>query len=355
MREGITLRRIVHQLRTPDVQPLLLKNLEYHDGMVAAMGLLRAKGVSDDRFPTGSYNLVKRPDCCNGDPTRPRTPVMKQRIASLVSPLVVMILPFLGGPMTEGFAQDARADSAARDKPPRASSCVSVWSKKPSAPGSQPGRIVRYGLTYQDFDRVVQTIPVIKRALPIREIPKQIRHQNKSLDGYVVGTTHDFAAFARLGIDRGRFLTADDDAKYENYAVLGAGAAEALFHEEDPIGQTVKCGADYYTVVGVTKPSAGKTGDADRPAVMASDMDVYIPLNTCRLRFGERVVMVKGNVREVEESQLTQIVVQIDDKSKPEEAAAQIRSAIKPFHPNDLVGVTVGGLKRERASIPGKP
>ncbi len=278
---------------------------------------------------------------------------MTRKFALLVSALV--IFPSVGGGVSTGTAQDGGAASATREKPPRPSSCVAVWSKRPSVDGNQPGRVVRYGLKYGDFDRLVSAVPAIKRVLPIRELPKQIRHQDKSLDGYLVGTTHEYAAFARLELDRGRFLTADDDAKYENHAVLGAGAAQALFPDQNPLGETVKCGTDYYTVVGVTKPSGGKTGDGERPAVTASDMDVYIPLNTCRLRFGERIVNVRGGVQEVEEYQLTQIVVQLDDESKAEEAAAQIRSAIKPFHPNDLVGVTVGGLKLERPPLERKP
>jgi putative ABC transport system permease protein len=274
---------------------------------------------------------------------------MKQRIVLLLSLAVVLLHP--RGVITEVSAQDAGSAAAKRDKPLEASTCVSIWSKKPSALGSQPGQVVRYGLTYQDFDRLVTAIPVIKRILPIREVPRQIRHQTKLIDGYVVGTTHEFAAFARLEIDRGRFLTEDDNAKYENYAVLGAGAAQVLYFEQDPVGQTVKCGADYYTVVGVTKPSAGKNGERDQRAVVASDMDVYIPLNSCRLRMGERVVNARGGVREVEEYQLTAIVVQINDESKPEDAAALIRSTIKPFHPKDLVGVTVGAINRERAPV----
>ena len=278
---------------------------------------------------------------------------MTLRFALLVSPLLISAR--LGGGVSTGNAQDGSTALAPRETPPRASSCVAVWSKKPSVDGNQPGRVVRHGLKYADFDRLISTVPAIKRALPIREVPKQIRHQNKSLDGYVLGTTHAYAAFAQLEIDRGRFLTADDDAKYENYAVLGAGAAQALFPEQNPLGETVKCGTDYYTVGGVTKRSAGKSGDGDRPAVTASDMDVYIPLNTCRLRFGERIVNVRGRVQEVEEYQLTQIVVQVDEGSKPEEAVTQIRSAIKPFHPSDLVGVTVGGLNLERSPIEKKP
>ena len=278
---------------------------------------------------------------------------MTQSIAAIVSPLI--ILTFLGGPMTEGFAQDAGAALATPDSSLRGSTCVTVWSIRPNADGSGPARVLNYGLKYADLDRLLAAVPSIKRALPIREIPRRIRHLNRSQDGCVIGTTYEYAAFARLEIDRGRFLTADDDAKYNNYAVIAAGTAQALFPEEDPIGQSVKCGTDYYTIVGVTKRSAGRPGDGDRPAVKASDMDVYIPLNTCKLRMGERLLIERGDVRTFEEYQLSQIVVQVRDGARTEDAAALIRSAIMPFHPKDDVGLSTGEMTGERPAIPSEP
>src|SRR5690349_12410816 len=70
-------------------------------------------------------------------------------------------------------------------------------SEKPSdeaqASSSGGGRrsILNYGLKYDDYDRIMATVPTIKRALPIREIRKQIRRLNHVLEGRVVGTTHD--------------------------------------------------------------------------------------------------------------------------------------------------------------------
>jgi putative ABC transport system permease protein len=277
---------------------------------------------------------------------------MKNRISALVCPLVILSLP---SEMTEGLAQNAGKLRSDRDKSVPASACVSIWSKKPSTSAGEPGRVVRYGLNYEDLDRLVSTMPAIKRALPIREVPRQIRHRDKSIDGYIIATTHDYAAFAQLQIDRGRFLTADDDAKYENYAVLGAGVAQTLFPEENPIDQAIKIGTDYYTIVGVTRPGVPDTPEKDRPAVTASDLDVYIPLNTCRLRMGERIVIVRGGAREAEEYQLSQVVVQVDEGSKPQDVAALIRPIIKQSHPSDLVGVTPGGLSRQRSTIQTKP
>src|SRR5271165_737909 len=117
---------------------------------------------------------------------------------------------------------------------------VIVRSVKPSdeaqATGGRPSRILNYGLKYDDYQRIMETVPTIKKALPIREIRKQIRRYQYYLDGRVVGTTQDFAEFNVLEIDRGRFLTAADNERYQNYAVLAATTARTLFPYEDPVG-----------------------------------------------------------------------------------------------------------------------
>jgi putative ABC transport system permease protein len=274
--------------------------------------------------------------------------LMTRHVTPVVIPLI--ILPLLGEAIREGWAQDAGVTSTSRNSPTRASTCIIVRSIRPSdvvqAEGGQPARVISYGVKYDDRDRILAKVPTIKEALPIREIPRQIRHRDRTLDGRVVGTTHDYATFARLEIDRGRFLTEADDAKFENHAVIAAGTAQALFPEADPIGQAVKLGADYYTVVGVTKGRAGTRGVEDIPAVEASNVDVYVPLNTCRLRFGERVMTSRGGETRFEECQLSEIVVRVRDGAKVEDAAALIKSTIEPFHPKGDVEVTIGRNQR---------
>ena len=132
---------------------------------------------------------------------------------------------------------------------------IIIRSVKPSdeaqaSGGNRPAMILNYGLKYSDYDRIVETMPTIRRVLPIREIRKQIRRGSYSLEGRVVGTTQDYADFNLLQMEKGRFLTASDNEKYENFAVLAAETAETLFPYEDPLGQAIKLGSDYYTVVG---------------------------------------------------------------------------------------------------------
>jgi putative ABC transport system permease protein len=222
---------------------------------------------------------------------------------------------------------------------------IIIRSVKPSdesqAAGGRPARVLNYGLKYDDYDRILATVPTIKKALPIREIRKQIRHLSRFLDGRVVGTTEEYASFNMLQIARGRFLTEADNEKYQNYAVLAADTATTLFPFEDPIGKSVKLGTDYYTVVGVTKDRASTAGIGGSLSSQDFNKDVYIPLNTCKLRFGERIMNSRAGSMEFEETQLSQITLQVGTIAEVTPSVPIIDAAVKPWHPKKDVTMVV--------------
>src|SRR5262249_17746702 len=131
------------------------------------------------------------------------------------------------------------------------------------------------------------------------------------LYGRVVGTTEDYADLNMLQIERGRFLTAADNEKYQNYAVLASTTARTLFPYEDPINQSIKLGSDYYTVVGVTKQRESSAGSGGSLAARDFNKDVYIPLNTCKLRFGERIIDNRAGSVEAVETQLSRLILEV--------------------------------------------
>ncbi len=199
--------------------------------------------------------------------------------------------------------------------------------------GGRGMSVLNYGLKYDDYDRLLATVPTIKKALPIREIRRQIRHLTHFIDGRVVGTTQDYADFNKLEMDRGRFLTEADNERYQNYAVLAAGTAKELFPYEDPMGQSVKLGTDYYTIVGVTKERASTGAIGGSFSGQDFNKDVYIPLNTCRLRFGERIMNSRTGSREFEETQLSQITLQVGSIAEVRPSVPIIDGAVMPWHP----------------------
>jgi putative ABC transport system permease protein len=126
-----------------------------------------------------------------------------------------------------------------------------------------------------------------------------------------------------------------------NYAVLANETAMTLFPFEDPIGQSVKLGTDYYTIVGVTKTRASSAGIGGSLAAQDFNKDVYIPLNTCRLRFGERIIDRRSGQMSAEETQLSQITVQVGDTSEVLPSASVIEDAYARYHPKKDVEKTV--------------
>ena len=198
-----------------------------------------------------------------------------------------------------------RHDGRQRRKKPRRQEAIEklgatniiIRSEKPSdefqAASGRSSLILSYGLKYDDYERLLETVPTIKRALPIREIRKEVRYLANSLDARVVGTTKDYADFMRLEIGRGRFLVASDNDRYENFAVLASDTARTLFPFEDALLKAIKIGDNYFTVVGVMKDRSPTAAGGGGIATMDFNRDVYVPLNTARLRFGEKIINMR--------------------------------------------------------------
>ena len=233
----------------------------------------------------------------------------------------------------EGAARDAQEKIAQLG-----ATNIIVLSVKPSSDaqsqksGGRPARVLNYGLKYEDYERILATVPTISKALPIREIRREVRRGNNSLESRVVGTTHDYLEFNRLQIERGRFLLPSDNEHYENYCVLAAETARQLFPYENPLRQSIKLGSDYYTVIGVTKSRMATAGIGGSFAAQEFNKDVYIPLNTCRVRFGERILSSRAGSMEAEETQLSQITLQVDDLEEVPLTAPVIESAVMKYH-----------------------
>jgi putative ABC transport system permease protein len=200
---------------------------------------------------------------------------------------------------------------------------------------------VPYGLTREDFARLNETIPTIRRALPVRELRREFRCLDRLVDGRLVGCTPEYAQATRLEIERGRFLSDADLDDHANVCVLAAGTAERLFPFEDPLGSTVKVEADYYVVVGVTKyhaPSAGIGGSLDSQDY---SHDVYIPISTLWLRIGDLVLTLRAASFEGEIVQLSQITLQVAKVEHVLPTAEIVKNTLADYHPAVDYGVTV--------------
>lgn len=223
---------------------------------------------------------------------------------------------------------------------------VIVRSVKPAQQSSSTsGRsmFLEYGLLRDDYKRIVSNLPseILERAVPMREIRKEVRCDERTLECRVVGCSPDYPLLNQLTVERGRFLTSRDGEPPQNVCVLGAETARALFPFEDPINRAIQIEKDFYRIVGTTQrrdPTAAIGGSLDSQDY---NQDVYIPLPTLRVRIGDMIMTSRSGSREGELVQLSQVTVGLKRIEDVEEVSEVIKNLLEKYHPNKDFAVVV--------------
>jgi len=215
---------------------------------------------------------------------------------------------------------------------------IIVRTIKPSSDDVQDGG---YGLTRDDYDRLLATIPTIDKAIPIREVPREFRNLTRKFEGRCVGCTPDYADVTRLLVDQGRFISDADLAEERNYCVLAAEAADRLFPFGDRLRKKIMVDEDFYVVVGVMKPRAPSAGIGGSLAAEDFSRDVYIPITTMRTRIGDINVVTKPGQFQRDIFELTQITIQVKHRDQVLPTVDVVKDTLARYHTMADYGVTV--------------
>lgn len=221
---------------------------------------------------------------------------------------------------------------------------IIVRSVKPmqgSETSNTEARVLEYGLKDDDFDRLRTTIPTIVDILPVHEMAKRIVFRHRTLDGRALATTPAYQRVNNVKMHRGRFLTDIDLHRRDNVAVLAYEVAQTLFPLDDPIGQTVRIDTDYFRIVGVCESRAASTAIGGSLTAQEYTKDVYVPLTTARLRFGELHADIRGSGQSFEKTQLTQLTLLIHNVDQVMPTATVVRDLLGRYHRQNDYGVTV--------------
>jgi putative ABC transport system permease protein len=219
---------------------------------------------------------------------------------------------------------------------------IIIKSVKPAdAAGQEGSTVIEYGLTRADFTRIVETIPTVDKAVPLREITQEVRYARRLTDSQLIGCTADYFVINHLLVDRGEFLADSHGNAQNNVCVISSGIAEKLFKYEDPIGRAIQIGNDFYTVIGQAMDRAPSAAIGGSLAGRRYDRDVYIPIETFRVRFGDQIISRGSGSFQGELVELNQITVTIDELEHVEDASEIIEILLERFHKKVDYSITV--------------
>jgi putative ABC transport system permease protein len=220
-------------------------------------------------------------------------------------------------------------------------------------PSGDEAQDAGYGLTRDDYVRLLATVPTIEKAIPMRILPAiEFRNKKWKMEGRLVGTTPDYAEATRLTVDRGRFISDSDIESERNYCVLAAEVAATLFPASDPIGQKILIKDDFYDVVGVMKRRSPSAGIGGSLAAESFSDDVYIPITGLWRREGDMIVSIKPGSFQRDINQVSQITVRVKNRDVVLPTADVVRNTIQYAHtlPDFAVVVPLELLEQARTT-----
>ena len=206
----------------------------------------------------------------------------------------------------------------------------------------QQQSLQEYGLTYDDAERFRNSIPGIQVIVPIRRVAHQAWYRNRKIPVEVIGTVPWHLETSPIRLVMGRFLSSYDMDYKQDICIIDERVMNELFAFDDPRGQFIKIGSDYYSVVGIvsTQPIAvsseqqqAKDAEASKKQAGANAGNVYIPLTTVKNRFGEMSVKISGQSgANVEKIELQEIIIKVANTDLVLPTRDILQTILERFH-----------------------
>jgi putative ABC transport system permease protein len=151
------------------------------------------------------------------------------------------------------------------------------------------------GLTTKDAEAIAAECDFAQDVEATAEHHKLAFYGGEDTSVTVIGVTPSFTNIYPTALASGRFITQRDISDMANDCVIGSRAKRKLFGFKPAIGEHVKLGDVWFTVIGVMseKGAAAKfSGNATRD----QNLDVYVPVTTAQLKFGLVKDRIKTNI-----------------------------------------------------------
>ena len=180
------------------------------------------------------------------------------------------------------------------------------------------------GLKWADARAVRDLNPLVENTVPVREMTASIRYNKERTKGNIVGTTPEYAEVMNFGTREGAFFNFEDIEDAKRVCALGNGIKRKLFLFRNPLGEKVKIGDQWFTVVGVLEEKSITSSRESGLTVRDMNEDIYIPITAALKRFS----------RKSQESEINSFVARVGDVSRIQEAANILKSTMQRRHNN---------------------
>lgn len=192
--------------------------------------------------------------------------------------------------------------------------------------------IDRYGLTFKDREIVEQVCPSVERILPVNALRQRLWFKSHGIDCSVLGVEPEHLRSFGLQVRRGRTFNEVDSREGAKVCIVRPSLIRELETLEDPIGLSVRIGAEPFEIIGVLEDARFSSHTQKALAIDGQHQEVYIPYSTAMRDFGTMTILRRGGSEERSIVELDQMVVRAASADAVGPTARVISSVLARFH-----------------------
>ncbi|HEY3876805.1 MAG TPA: ABC transporter permease [Candidatus Kapabacteria bacterium] len=151
------------------------------------------------------------------------------------------------------------------------------------------------GLTTKDADAIAEECSFAEDVEATAEHNKTAFYGGEDTSVSVIGVTPAYNQIYPTPLVSGRFITGTDVNDIANNCVIGSQAKRKLFGFKPALGEHIKLGDDWFTVIGIMSEK-GQSAKLSSASARNQDLDVYVPVTTSQMKFGIEKDLVKTSV-----------------------------------------------------------
>ncbi len=109
------------------------------------------------------------------------------------------------------------------------------------------------GLKLIDADTILRDLPTVEAVAPLVMGRAQVKYFNQNINTTITGASLTYLALRSFEVAKGQSFSALEDEHVARVALLGANAAEQLFADQNPVGDSIRIRNVNFKVIGVLK------------------------------------------------------------------------------------------------------
>jgi putative ABC transport system permease protein len=154
------------------------------------------------------------------------------------------------------------------------------------------------GLSINDVENIKSVVPNIGLVSPEVALSTNFIRAGIKKAGRVVGIQNSYFKVANVRISNGKAFTATQELNGAAVCIIGRRIKAQFFPKSEAIGERIKCGNVWLTVIGVLESGNVSTAAVDKLSIRDFNDDVYIPIKTFLLRFENKAALTPAKMKQ---------------------------------------------------------